>query len=106
MYLHCIDLHTLLASSFSFADSICQVLVTSSRSIFSFHLNANSALIPFSRMNSAKSRLVKLFHFFEAPQEDFLSADFLLVAEAAQNPAIDLFFGEAGVKSPSGLFSL
>ena len=57
-------------------------------------------------MNSAKSRLVKLFHFFEAPQEDFLSADFLLVAEAAQNPAIDLFFGEAGVKSPSGLFSL
>ena len=37
---------SLLASSFSLADSICQVLVTSSRSIFSFsfRLNKNSAM--------------------------------------------------------------
>ena len=104
MYLHCIDSHTLLASSFSFADFICLVLVTSSRSIFSFHLNANSALIPFSRMNSAKSRLVKLFHFFEAPQEDFLSADFLFAAEAAQNSAIDLFFERQVSKALVGFF--
>ena len=58
-------------------------------------------------MNSAKSRLVKLFRFFAKAQEDSLSVDFLFVAQAAQNPAIDfLAFEEAAVKDRGGWFSL
>ena len=58
-------------------------------------------------MNSAKSRLVKLFRFFTTPQEDSPSVDFLFMAQAARNPAIEfLVFGEAAVKSPGGWFSL
>ena len=109
-----------LASGFSLADYICQVLVTSLWSIFSFRLNANAVmfiwaavlhssaiarssvqlLIPLSRMSSTKSRLVKLFHFFATAQEDSPSLDFIFVAQAARNPAIDfLVFEEAPATS-------
>ena len=68
--------------------------------------------MPFSRMNSAKSRLVKFFRFFTTVQEDSPSdsdspEDFLFVAQTAQNPAIDfLVFGEAAVKSAGGWYSV
>ena len=58
-------------------------------------------------MNFAKSSLVKIFRFFTTPQEDSLSVDFLFVAQAARNPAIEfLVFGEAAVKIPGWWFSL
>ena len=58
-------------------------------------------------MISAKYRLVKLFRFLETEQEDFPSVDFLLVAQAAKNLAIDFpVFGEAAAKNPGGWFSL
>ena len=64
-------------------------------------------MIPLSWINSAKFRLVKLFHFFATPQEDSLSVDFIFVVQATGNPASDiLVFGEAAAKSPGGRFSL
>ena len=52
-------------------------------------------------MKSAKSRLVKLFHFFTIPQEHSLSVVFLFVAKTARNTATDfLVFGEAAVTAP------
>ena len=60
-----------------------------------------------SRMNSAKYRLVKLFRFLATEQEDSPSVDFLLVAHAAKNLAIDFpVFGEAAAKNPGGWYSL
>ena len=118
----------LLASSFSLADSICQILVTSWRSVFSFHLSTNSAmlillaahlhssaiarnlgyfLIPLSRMNSSKFRLATPFRIFATSWEDYLSVDFLFLAQVARNHAVDFSsFGETAVRSPGGWFSL
>ena len=97
MCLRCIDWRCLLASSFSLGDFIYQVLVSSSRTVFAFRPNTNQAMstwpavlrssaiakgsvwlfISLSRMNFAKSKLVKLFRFFTRTREDSASADFL-----------------------------
>ena len=58
-------------------------------------------------MNSYKSRLVKLFPFFFATPPDYLSVNFIFVAQVARDPATDFSdFGEAAVKIPDGWFSL
>lgn len=56
-------------------------------------------------MNSDKSRLVILFHFFAMSREDSPSIDFLFVEQAARNPALEFFvLRESVVKSPGGWF--
>ena len=112
---------TLLASSFSLTDLICQVhgvffhfiLMQTQQCLSGQQFSARQQrsslqlLIPFSWMNSAKSRLVKRFRLFATPQEDSPSVDFLFIAQKTRNPAINfLLFGEAAVKSPGGSFSL
>ena len=118
---------TLLTSSFSLADSICQVLVTGSRisqfvsqyefsivhlaSSFPLHSNSKESSVasdePFPWINSAKSRLVKLFRFFPTPHKGSSSTYFIFVTQAAWSLEIDfLVCRKAAFKSPGGLFSL
>ena len=98
---------TFLASSFSLAETICQVLVTSSLSIFSFRVNPNSlmsiwravlcySVIARSSVYSFSNefwqiQISQTFSLFCNSTRRFSFCDFLFLAQTAENPAINFF---------------